>query len=175
MASTSTITGRLVARSRHAEPRYRGMPRRTAPTTRRSFVAHPYDNAALRTASLTGLLCLLLLGGARTRRAVHASVRRSGRTTGSTMLHGPVDLLSIGVKPACGAPCCFQSSASTNNLTDRAHDAKRQRVFWCWQVHDGKSTAAGERFAQSIDRPFRHVRSDVNRGSLRSCERSVGG
>jgi hypothetical protein len=68
-----------------------------------------------------------------------------------------MDQSSIGVEPAGGAPCPFQRSESTYDSTERVHDAIRQRVFWCWQVYDGKPTAAGERLAQSIDRPFRHV------------------
>jgi hypothetical protein len=64
-----------------------------------------------------------------------------------------MDQLSIGVKPAGGAPCCFQRSASPYDSTERVHDAIRERAFWCRQVYDGKPTAAGERLAQSIDRP----------------------
>ena len=89
------------------------------------------------------------------------------------MLH--MHPLSIGVKPAGGAPCCFQRSASTYDSTARVHDAIRQRVFRCWQVYDGKPTAAGERLAQSIDRPFRHVgRCHVDMCGIRSRELARG-
>jgi hypothetical protein len=92
-----------------------------------------------------------------------------------TLLHGPVDLLSVGVQPAGGAPCCFQRSASTYDLTERALDAKRQRVFWCWQIQDGKPAAACERLAQPIYRPFSHAgRSLVAVGCVRSRERARG-
>jgi hypothetical protein len=59
-----------------------------------------------------------------------------------TLLHGPVDLLSVGVQPACGASCGFQRPQSTYDLTEWAHDAKRQRVFWCWHTHDGNPQRA---------------------------------
>ena len=84
--------------------------------------------------------------------------------------------LSIGVKPAGGAPCCFQRSESTYDSTERVHDAKRQCVFWCWQVYDGKRTAAGERLTQSIDRAFSHVgRFHVDMACGLSRERTGGG
>ena len=92
-----------------------------------------------------------------------------------TLLHGPVDLLSVGVKPACGAPRGFQCPKSTYDVTEWVHDAKRQRVFWCWQVHDGKPAAARERLAQPIDRPFSHaLRSLVDVGCVGSRECSSG-
>ena len=83
------------------------------------------------------------------------------------------DQLSIGVKPASGAPCCFQCSESTDDSTERVHDAIRQRVFWCWQAYDSKLAASGERLAQPIDRPFSHVgRSLLDVSCVRSRERA---
>jgi hypothetical protein len=91
------------------------------------------------------------------------------------LLNGPVDLLSVGVKPACGAPRGFQCPKSAYDLTEWVHDAKRQRVFWCWQIHDGKPAAACERLAQPIDRPFSHVgRSHFELSCVVSRERSSG-
>jgi hypothetical protein len=86
-----------------------------------------------------------------------------------------MDQSSIGVKPAGGAPCCFQRSESTYDSTERVHYAIRQCVFWCWPVDDGKPAAAGECLAQPIDRPFSHEgRSDVDAACVRSRERAGG-
>ena len=84
-------------------------------------------------------------------------------------------LLGIGVQPAGGAPSRFQRPESTYDSTKRVHHAIRQRVFWCWQIHDGKPAATGERLSQSIDRPFSHVgRSLVDVGCVCSRERASG-
>ena len=86
-----------------------------------------------------------------------------------------MDLLSVGVKPACGVPCGFQCPKSVYDLTEWVRDAKRQRVFWCWQIHDGKPAAACERLAQPIDRPFSHLcRWHVDVCRIRSRERASG-
>ena len=92
-----------------------------------------------------------------------------------TLLHGPVDLLSVSVKPACGAPRGFQGPKSVYDVTEWVHDAKRQRVFWCRQIRDGKPAAACERLAQPIDRPFSHVgRCHADVCGIRSRERAGG-
>ncbi len=96
-------------------------------------------------------------GQARTRRAMHTQCSTDRADNRVTLLRGPMDLLSVGVKPACGASCGFQCPKSVYDLTEWVHDAKRRRVFWCWQIHDGKPAAACERLAQPIDRPFSHV------------------
>ncbi len=90
-----------------------------------------------------------------------------------------LDVVAAGTRPelmpAGGALCGFQRSESTYDSTERVHNALRQHVFWCWQIYDGEPTTAGERLAQSIDRPFRHVgQCHVEVCGIRSRERAGG-